>query len=90
MYFVTADKDGNFDLPAIPAGQYIVTGLGARASNGTEVKEGQPSIVNLDVGLPAAPATPPQPPRKHASRLLPPTAPQGAPPAVPDAPTPSP
>jgi hypothetical protein len=78
MYFLSADKDGLYDLPAISPGQYIVTLLGARASSGTQVNEGQPSTVNLDVGIGPAPAS--APPRQRTSQRTP----------VPAEPTPSP
>jgi hypothetical protein len=83
MYFLSTGADGSFDVPALPAGQYIVTALGARASSGLQVIEGQTTTLNLDIGIAPQAAA-----RERTSRRMPaPTGPQGA---APEAPTPSP
>ena len=66
MYFLTTGDDGSYRLPSLPEGQYIVTTLAARASRGTQVKDGEPATVNLDVGLP-----PPGQARERTSQRIP-------------------
>jgi hypothetical protein len=85
MYFLSTGEDGSYDVPALPAGQYIVTTLGARASSGIQVSEGETTTVNLDVALP-----PPAAARERAARRMPPAMPRPQEAPAPEAPTPSP
>ncbi|WP_437941782.1 MSCRAMM family protein [Sorangium sp. So ce341] len=43
------DKDGNFRVPSLAAGAYVVTAMATPAGRATQVEEGRVTTVNLDV-----------------------------------------